>query len=252
MTTNYGLTIAEQMLNLGVRRGGVLLVHASLRSLGPVPGGAETVILGLLEAIGPEGTLLMPALSYTVVGPHQPVFNLAQTRTCVGALPEYFRNRPGTQRSVHPTHSVVGVGRRVHELFVDHALSTTPCGPHSPFARLPQVGGQILFLGCGMRPNTCMHAVEEQVEPPYLYGDTVDYQIVAADGSLGRMRVRGHNFIGWLQRYERLAGLLSEPDLRRGSVLAAPCALVEAAGMVPAALTALRKDPFYFVESESY
>jgi aminoglycoside 3-N-acetyltransferase len=252
MITNYKLTIAEQMLNLGVRPGGVLLVHASLRALGPVPGGAETVILGLLEALGPQGTLLMPALSYTVVGPKNPIFDVIQTRTCVGALPEYFRTRPGTLRSVHPTHSVAGVGRRVTELFADHPLSTTPCGPHSPFARLPQVGGQILFLGCGMRPNTCMHAVEEQVEPPYLYGDTVDYQIIVADGSLGRMRVRGHSFIGWLQRYERLAGLLSYPDLRHGSVLAAPCALVEAAAMVPAALAALRKDAFYFVESEAY
>ena len=84
--------------DLGVRPGGVLLVHASLRSLGPLDGGAETVVLSLLEALCPQGTLLMPALSYATVGPQSPIFNVAATPSCVGALSEYFRIRPGTIR----------------------------------------------------------------------------------------------------------------------------------------------------------
>ena len=56
--------IAEGLIGAGVRSGGTVLVHSSLKSMGPVPGGPETVILGLLEALGPEGPLLLPALRY--------------------------------------------------------------------------------------------------------------------------------------------------------------------------------------------
>ena len=235
-------------LDLGVRPGGVLLVHASLRSLGPVEGGAETVVVSLLEALGPQGTLLMPALSYASVGPRSPVFDVTATPSCVGALPEYFRTRPGTTRSVHPTHSMSGAGPRVQELFSEHIRSTTPCGPYSPFAKLPQVNGQILFLGCGLRPNTSMHAVEERIVPIYLFDDEVDYQIILADGSQSRMVVRNHNFQGWGQRYDRIAQYLSAPALRQGNVLQANCYLVETPAMWAAALEALHKDPLCFVE----
>jgi len=80
--------IADNLLRLGLRRGGAVLAHSSLRSLGQLPGGAETVITALLDALGPEGTLMMPALSYLHVGPGQPVFDLLQTPSNVGALPE--------------------------------------------------------------------------------------------------------------------------------------------------------------------
>jgi len=206
------------------------------------------VVLSLLESLGPQGTLLMPALSFATVGPQSPIFNVAATPSCVGALPEYFRTRPGTMRSVHPTHSVSGAGRLAKDLLDEHIRSTTPCGPYSPFARLPEVDGQILFIGCGLHPNTSMHAVEERVEPVYLYGDEVDYQVILADGSQHRMVVRSHNFEGWDQSYERLAQHLTAPNLRQGSVLMANCYLVEAPAMWAAALSALREDPLCFVE----
>ena len=100
--------ISEDLSALGVRRGGVLLVHSSLRSLGYVPGGAETVIRGLLHALGEEGTLLLPSLSYDHATPRNPYFDIRRTPSNVGAIAEYFRQRPGTLRSMHPTHSVCG------------------------------------------------------------------------------------------------------------------------------------------------
>ncbi len=240
--------LVNDLLALGVRPGGVLLVHSSLRSLGPLHGGAETVVQGLLEALGPSGTLLMPALSYASVGAQSPFFDVKNTPSCVGALPEYFRTRPGTVRSVHPTHSVCSQGARVEELLGQHHLSTTPCGPESPFARLPGVDGQILFLGCGLRPNTSMHAIEERVIPLYLYGDVIEYRVTFTNGNQRQMQVRCHNFRGWIQRYDRVEGLLASPDLRYGNVLQAHCHLVESAGLWQAVLAKLKEDPIYFVD----
>ena len=240
--------IATDLLRAGVRRGGVLLVHSSLRSLGPVPGGAETVVRGFLEALGPDGTLLMPALSYQHVTPPELLFDVRATPSNVGNLPEYFRTRPGTRRSLHPTHSVSGVGRQAAALLADHGLDRTPVGPHSPFHLLPLAGGQLVMLGCGLRPNTSMHGVEELVEPPYLYGTTLTYRLVDEDGRRYEANYRRHGFAGWRQRYDRIAGVLSEPDLRSGPVLASQTWVIEASGLWRAGEACLHRDPHFFVE----
>lgn len=245
--------IISSLKALGIRPGGVLMVHSSMRSLGPMfravypQDRAEIVILALLESLGPGGTLLLPALSHETVGPHNPTFHVSNTPSCIGALPEFFRMRPGTIRSVHPTHSVCGFGARTQELLSGHDLDSTPCGPNSPFTRLPQVGGQVLFLGCGMAPNTSMHAIEEQVEPPYLFGDPVEYRVIYPDGSEKRMTVRRHAFKGWVKRYNRLEGLMTR-GMQVGKVMQATCHLLDAEAMWETALMYYRKDPLYFVE----
>lgn len=241
--------IASDLLTAGVRPAGVLHVHSSLSSLGPVPGGAETVIGSLLEAIGPEGTLLLPALSYKYVSEANPVFDLRATPTNVGAIPEHFRTRAGTIRSVHPTHSICGIGKLTAELLEDHHLGTTPVGPHSPLSKLPQCGGQILMLGCGLLPNTSMHGIEELVEPPYLFGDATTFRLIHAGGSESQMHCRGHDFDGWRQKYGRLESLLlAVGGITSGKVLAATVYVIDAAAMWRCALAAMKEDPLFFVD----
>ncbi|MDQ0747626.1 aminoglycoside N3'-acetyltransferase [Streptomyces africanus] len=53
-------TLRAQLCDLGVRPGETLLVHSSLSSLGWVNGGAVAVVRGLLDALGPQGTLVVP------------------------------------------------------------------------------------------------------------------------------------------------------------------------------------------------
>lgn len=51
--------LARQLGRLGVRRGEALMVHASLRRIGPTQGRASGVLAAIERAVGPEGTLLM-------------------------------------------------------------------------------------------------------------------------------------------------------------------------------------------------
>lgn len=241
--------IATDLAALGVRRGGLLLVHSSLKSLGRVPGGPETVIDGLMQAVGPAGTLLLPALSYKFVTPKSPVFDVRATKSCVGAIPESFRVRAGTLRSVHPTHSVAALGGRAQDLLGDHLEDSTPVGAHSAFAKLRDLDGQLLFLGCGLEPNTSMHGVEELVEPPYLFDPPIEYRLTLADGKTINKWYRPHGFAGVIQRYDRMEELL-EPDgaLKAGPVLEAKAHLMDSAPMWERAAAALRRDPWFFVD----
>jgi aminoglycoside 3-N-acetyltransferase len=207
------------------------------------------VIQGLWQALGADGTLLLPALSYEYVGKLNPVFDALRTPSCVGAIAEYFRLRPGTLRSVHPTHSVCAIGVQAASITGDHQLDHTPVGPHSPFRKLRDLGGQLLFLGCGLRPNTSMHGVEELAEPPYLYGEMISYRLVLADGRELMLDSRHHGFQGYRQRYDRLEPLLDQgTELRVGKVLDAQAHLLEAQSMWQVALAAYRRDPLYFVD----
>ena len=239
--------LQSQLKVLGLQAGNIVLVHSSFKSLGISD--PEEIIGALLDVLGPPGTLLMPALTYMQQPP-----NLHDTRSapsCVGFLTEYFRTRPGTVRSLHPTHSVCAVGGQVQEMLGQHWRDITPCGVFSPFNRLIQRGGKILMIGCGLRPNTTMHAVEEYTWPPYLFGPAREYTLTNQDGNVFRKTYIRHGFKGYRQRYDRMAGLLNEADLRTGPVGNASCHLIDASALHRVGVQKLQENPLFFVEAET-
>jgi aminoglycoside 3-N-acetyltransferase len=239
--------LAGQLRDLGLRRGDAVMVHSSFKSLGIRD--PELILSALLEMLGESGTLLMPALSYQQDPPA--VHDTNATPSCVGFLAEYVRKRPGTLRSVHPTHSVCGLGGQAHAWLDDHILDNTPCGPHSPFSKLPLHKAKILMIGCGLEPNTMLHAVEELVRPPYLFDPPLTYTITDAQQNTFQKEYIPHNFRGVIQRYDRVEGLLSGDAIRAGAVGNAKSYLLRSEILFPAALARLQDDPWYFVDRES-
>ncbi len=53
--------ILSGLKNAGLKHGTLAEVHSSLSSFGHVEGGADTVICALMDAVGPEGGIVMPA-----------------------------------------------------------------------------------------------------------------------------------------------------------------------------------------------
>lgn len=244
MTDTSG-QIAEDLRTLGVKPGGLLLVHSSYKALGPVAGGLDAVFAGLRLALGEEGTLLFPALSYLHVGREQPVFDVRRTPSCVGILPETFRQLPGVRRSLHPTHSVCAQGPRAAELTQGHGQDRTPCGAQSPFRRLTERGGQILLLGCGLLPNTTMHTLEELAGAPYLFEpEPIEYTLIDCDGKASTAVHRRHTHFP--QHYDRVRDPLLGHGLREGQVLQARCHLFEADALRDCALRMMKQDPTAF------
>lgn len=243
--------LSKGLKKLGVNKGDSILVHSSLRALGRYENKAGIVVNVLLDLLGEDGTLLMPSLSYESVTKDKPVFHVTETPSCVGGLTEYFRALPEVKRSLHPTHSVCALGRRADDLINGHIHDNTPCGACSPFRKLKDHRGKLLFLGCSLNANTSMHGVEELSKPEYLFGDEVEYTMKLADGELIKKKYISHNFKGFKQYYDRVLNIIAEDDYAFEKVLMADCYLIKANALWEKAHEKLYRQPLYFVEKLS-
>lgn len=175
---------AQQVAAIGVKPGMNLLVHSSLKRVGPVEGGADAIIDALQEVLGPEGTLMMSTVSGNV-NPEQPVFHVEHTPSTVGVLGNVFRKRPGAVRSLHPVHSIVATGPKAEFFTEGHLEASTPWSPDSPYGKLMRSDGFILFLGANFDANTCIHAIEIEARVPGLHTkETSTLHVTGYDGKV--------------------------------------------------------------------
>ena len=241
--------IAADARALGVREGSVLLVHSSLKSMGRQGLTPADVIDGLRLALGDHGTLVFPTLSYMHCGPTRSrTFDVKNTPSNVGAIPEYFRtSAEGVRRSLCPTHSCAAVGELRDAVVGGHHLDDTPCGANSPFHRVMELDGSILFLGCGTNCNTSMHAIEELSRPDYLFEERYAYTMVKEDGSFYEQQCYAHDFKGVYQAYSRMEEILTEKELQTGGILSASCHLMRAIPLWEKADEKYREDLHAFI-----
>lgn len=169
-------------------------IHSSFRGLSRRGFAAEPFCAALVEAME-GGTLLMPAMSWRTVTPAQPVFDELGTASHTGILTEIFRTGFSTHRSLHPTHSVAGVGPLAQFLLAHHHQGTTPCAANSPYGLMREYEATIILLGVGLESCTAFHHAEE-VMAPDLYlrpeEEAEDYRLIDRNGHAYPMRLRRH------------------------------------------------------------
>lgn len=179
-------TLTDDLLRLGVAPGGVLLMHSSYRSVGFVPGGPQAVVQAVLDALGPDGTLVVPTHTSDNTDPKDwsrppvpedwwepirhgaPGFDPARTPASkwMGVLAETVRTWPGARRSDHPHVSFAAAGPHADDIVTGHRLDDA-LGESSPLGALHRLGAQVLLLGVGHDSNTSMHLAEwRQADPP--------------------------------------------------------------------------------------
>lgn len=236
-TSQRELTV--QLRELGVQRGGVLLVHTSFRALRPVEGGPEGLITALLEALGPEGTLVMPAWT----GDDQTPFDrtLTPAATDLGVTAETFRRRPGVLRSDHP-FAFAAIGPGAARILGD-PLPLPPHIPASPVGRVYEQDGQVLLLGVGHEANTTLHLAELMGGAPYRVPKSIT---VLRDGAPLRVEYgeNDHCCARFAVADEWLRGRGAQAE---GMVGHAHARLVRSSDVVEAAVERLRREPLVFL-----
>ena len=241
------LNFKKQLQDLGINAGDVVLMHSSMRALktNRMP---EEVIEDVISCIGPEGTLLIPALTYSNVDVVNPYFNVKETEPCIGLIPCIFLRMPGVVRSLHPTHSVCAYGKKANELTMLHILDETPVGPYSPLRKMLEYKGKILFIGEILSACTFMHGIEEIANVPYvLEKKQTHYFLEDENGTVIEKNMYAHDFAGYKQEYQRIKDILTFPDIKTGKVGEADSYLIDASVLMKKALEKLENDPFYFV-----
>lgn len=158
------------------------MVHCRMSALGWVVGGAETVVHALLDALGPEGTLMaytgwqdeppddLDALddeTERIYLEEHPAYDprVAHARRDHGRVPEALRTWPGARHSGHPEAGVAAVGPLAEALTARHSYDDA-YGKGTPYARLVELGGQVAVLGAPLDTTTLVHHAEAIAEVP--------------------------------------------------------------------------------------
>jgi aminoglycoside 3-N-acetyltransferase len=193
-------SLARDLETLGVKRGGVLVVHSGFKAFGPVEGGPRGVVEALRIAVGAEGTLLAPTFTTQLTDPASwPVPSPAEERARIlaelpffdpgsspphkmGAVAAALWRTPGALRSDHPVTSWVALGPRAEELTRDHPRED-PEGIEGPVGRAYRADAQVLLLGVEHDADTTLHLAECLLEMPHLFALPDRYPTRELDGT---------------------------------------------------------------------
>lgn len=233
----------------GITKGMTILVHSSFKSLKLKTLGPIDLINALQEVITEEGNLLFPTLTYKTVNKDNPVYSVKDTPSCVGILPEIFRKMPGVVRSLNPIHSVAAWGKNKFDLTETHLNDSITLGINSPFYKMLKYDAKILMLGCGLKPNTFMHLVENLNNLEYRKTvNIVNFKIYDYDNKLTIKELHLPDMSNYYQMYDRVINILDEPDLQVISINDEVSYLIDANKLLIKASEVLKENPMYFVE----
>ena len=159
--------ITEDLRDMGLQEGANVLAHTSLRSIGPLAEGAQTLLSAFRRVLGPTGTLMVPTFSHQNSGS---IFDPSTTPAdkSMGYFAERVRQQPDAKRSNHPTLSFAAIGPNAEFLTV-HPPFHYPLGSESPLARLHQIDGHVLLIGVGQTCNSSLHLAEVWANAPYIH-----------------------------------------------------------------------------------
>jgi len=230
--------LRQQLIDLGVKPGGVLLVHCSFSQVKPVEGGPLGLITALQSALGPEGTLVMPSMTDDDDYPFDP-----QRTPCsgMGVVADTYWHLPGVRRSDSP-HAFAATGPHAGRITAPHPVDI-PHGLDSPVGRVYELDGQVLLLGVGHQADTTIHLAETMAGVGYR---RKKYAMLLNEGQ--PMRYDYTEIDHCCQNFNLVDGWLETRGLqRRGKVGHAGARLIRSRGIVETVTAQLRVNQTIFL-----
>lgn len=244
-------SLMKELEALGIDRRGTLLVHSSMKSIGEVEGGADTVLDALSEYME-EGLLVLPTHTWSYINADNPKFEVDNSPSCVGILPELFRKRKGVIRSYHPTHSVAALGKDAAAFTEGAERLNTPCHRQSVWGKLLDRKATILLVGVDLRRNTYIHGIEEWVDVPGRLTEEHEALVtVLGDGTEISVPSRRHKGPASSEHFWKVDELLEEQGAMYkgawGDAVVRVCDTVKFNDIIS---SMLRADPDIFLDNE--
>lgn len=173
--------IATNLEMLGVRSGSTVMVHSSLRAIGPLLNGPQTLFDSLCSVIGEAGTIMV----YTDwIAPYEAMLDAdghlpddmkgevtpfdhitSPAARDHGVFVEWVRQRAGANRSANPGASCAAIGKHAHYLTADHPQNFG-YGMNSPFGKFTALDGDVLMLGAPKDTASILHHAEQMAQFP--------------------------------------------------------------------------------------
>jgi aminoglycoside 3-N-acetyltransferase len=164
------------------------MVHSSWRANNGFRGTPADMIRALQLAVGPDGLLVMPSLTYQNKSSREFLetgtpMNVRRSASKMGLLSEVFRRSPGVKRSLSPTHPLLAWGNSASEFVAGHDRALVPFGLGSPFETLYRRDAKILTLDAPFSTITFTHFIEDRIaseralslyEPDTMIGVVID------------------------------------------------------------------------------
>ena len=229
----------ECLKRTGLGSGDLVFFQVSHLTLGQVEGEScgkqlcELLYSAMREVIGPDGTMLLPAFSFSFSKNED--FD-AQSTPCIEGtwsssleFLEYFRCLPGVFRSADPILSVAGLGPGAEKLLT--RLPNTSYGKDCLHERLLEAGGKICGVGVSLADAPFIHYVEERVGVPFRYKKLFTGRVVQ-NGKLRKQgwistvpiqAVNGHPDGTRLEKVARSGGKCRVAQVGLGEVVSIDC-----------------------------
>lgn len=185
--------LIDQIKELGIKAGDVLELHASMKAIGFILGGANALLEAFLDVLTHEGTLVMAAQAwdnsepayfqhppiaielYESLRQHHPVFQGKQEDIHkMGALAQVMQRRSNVYVSNHPQVAMMAIGKQAKWITQPHALDSM-FSADSPLGRLRELKAKVLLVGVDYDVCTAMHLGEHlsQTRPIGIQGARV-------------------------------------------------------------------------------
>jgi aminoglycoside 3-N-acetyltransferase len=203
----------------------------------------------LREASGDRG-LWLPTFNYDFPRTH--VFDVRESESQLGPIPERFRVAAAEWRTHIPMFSISGIGSPVTPQWGDH---TDPFGRDSFFAKLVENDGVIVYYGDTFHYNTLVHFAERVAGgPAYRYDKLFEGRVIDEEGA---------SFEGSLDYHVRPLGMGLDydwPRLLNEALEAGVCRRLEGYPAVLAAsaralnelwVSDMKGDPFALLDEKS-
>lgn len=116
-------TLKSDLIKSGIQKGDFLNMKVSLRSIGKLENGADTLIEALLDVVGEEGTIVSDAFvdakTYRSPFAKKEIVD-ENTKSYAGAFANAMIKYPGSYRSKHPIQKFVAIGKLAKKLMAEH------------------------------------------------------------------------------------------------------------------------------------